>query len=261
MSSPTIWSAGRYDAVGDRIAPIAAEVVAAVDRRRPLSGAAVADLACGTGSAALAAAAAGAQVTAVDITPELLAIGAQKADSGGRAITWVTARRLRHRPARRVVRCRGVEHGHHLRRAGRAGRRDRPPAQAGRRPGFSSWVRDPDNPFFSPIVAVLGPPPASDYSPDQWGVADTIIDRLAADFDDVEIQSGTAHMAIGHRRRGHVLVGARVADARLPARQPRPAPSATSCWPRSRTRCARTPAPTASWRSTPRYVVVTARRR
>ena len=26
--------------------------------------------------------------------------------------------------------------------------------------GFSSWVPDPDNPFFSPIVAVLGPPPA-----------------------------------------------------------------------------------------------------
>nr|WP_308212970.1 hypothetical protein [Mycolicibacterium vanbaalenii] len=55
MSSPSLWSAGRYDAVGQRIAPIAEQVVDALDRRQPLRGAAVVDLACGTGSAALAA--------------------------------------------------------------------------------------------------------------------------------------------------------------------------------------------------------------
>jgi predicted RNA methylase len=70
VSTPTIWSAGRYDAVGERIAPIAAEVVAAAQRRGPFGD--VADLACGTGNAALAAAAAGARVTAVDVTPELM---------------------------------------------------------------------------------------------------------------------------------------------------------------------------------------------
>ena len=51
----------------------------------------MADLACGTGSAALAAAAAGARVTGVDVTPELIAIGAHKAEKPGRPITWVTA--------------------------------------------------------------------------------------------------------------------------------------------------------------------------
>ena len=56
MSSPTFWSAGRYDAIGDRIAPIADEVVAAVDRRAAAARAAVVDLACGTGNVALAAA-------------------------------------------------------------------------------------------------------------------------------------------------------------------------------------------------------------
>ena len=67
--------------------------------------------------------------------------------------------------------------------------------------GFSSWVRDPDNPFFSPIVAVLGPPPASGYSPDQWGDADTITDRLAADFDDVDIERASHTWQLGRSRR------------------------------------------------------------
>ncbi len=197
MSSPTIWSAGRYDAVGDRIAPIAAEVVAAVDRRRPLSGAAVADLACGTGSAALAAAAAGARVTAVDITPELLEIGAQKADNDGRSITWVTADAsdtgLPGASFDAVVSNMGIIF---VEPAGQVAEIARLLVPGGIL-GFSSWVRDPDNPFFSPIVAVLGPPPASDYSPDQWGVADMIIDRLAADFDAVEIESGTHTWELG----------------------------------------------------------------
>jgi hypothetical protein len=51
VSSPSIWSAGRYDAVGERIAHIAERVVDAVGRRRPLADATVVDLACGTGSA------------------------------------------------------------------------------------------------------------------------------------------------------------------------------------------------------------------
>ena len=91
MSSPTIWSLGRYEAVGDRIAPIAAEVVAAANRCGRVGDGAVVDLACGTGNAALAAAAEGARVTAVDVTPELIAIGAQKAEKSGQSITWVTA--------------------------------------------------------------------------------------------------------------------------------------------------------------------------
>jgi hypothetical protein len=56
--------------------------------------------------------------------------------------------------------------------------------------GFSSWVHDPANPFFTPIVEVLGPPAPSGYSPDQWGQPDTITARLSADFDDIEIEHG-----------------------------------------------------------------------
>lgn len=82
----TAWSAGRYEAVAQLIAPIAAEVIAAA---APGPGTALVDLACGTGTAALAAAAKGARVTGVDLTGELLAIAAAK--PGASAITWVTA--------------------------------------------------------------------------------------------------------------------------------------------------------------------------
>ncbi|MGZ8803349.1 MAG: class I SAM-dependent methyltransferase, partial [Mycobacterium sp.] len=55
---------------------------------------------------------------------------------------------------------------------------------------FSTWVRAGDNPVYDPIVAVLGAPPDSGYTPDQWGDPDIAAARLAADFDDVVVQSG-----------------------------------------------------------------------
>jgi ubiquinone/menaquinone biosynthesis C-methylase UbiE len=197
MSSPTIWSAGRYQALGDRIESIAAEVVAAVDRRGPVRDAALVDLACGTGSAALAACARGARVTAVDITPELIAIGARSAQTGPGSITWMTADAadtgLPSGSFDAVVSNMGIIFVEPTQQVAEIARLLRPGAVL----GFSSWVRDPANPFFSPIVAVLGPPEPSAYSPDQWGDTATITDRLAANFDDVEIQSCTHTWQLG----------------------------------------------------------------
>ena len=56
---------------------------------------------------------------------------------------------------------------------------------------FSSWVRADRNPFFDPIVAVLGAPPPKGFSPDQWGERATVTRRLSAGFTDVEIDEGT----------------------------------------------------------------------
>src|SRR6478672_3114357 len=56
MSSPLIWSTGRYESMGERIASSAAEVVDAADRCAPVRDAALVDHACGTGNAALVAA-------------------------------------------------------------------------------------------------------------------------------------------------------------------------------------------------------------
>src|SRR5690349_6807140 len=181
MSSPATWSSGRYDAIGDRIAAIADEVVDAVNRRNSMRGAAVADLACGTGSAALAAAAAGARVTGVDITPELIAIAQRKAEAAGVAIDWVTGDAAETGlPAAAfdaVVSNMGIIFVEPTRQVAEIARLLKP----GGALGFSAWVPDLDTPFFKPIVSVFGPPPASAQSPDQWGVADAINERLNAD--------------------------------------------------------------------------------
>jgi SAM-dependent methyltransferase len=72
--------------MAERLMPVAERVVAAAQVGPSM---AVLDVACGTGNAALMAAAAGARVTGVDITPELLAIAATRAQAQGlRSIEW-----------------------------------------------------------------------------------------------------------------------------------------------------------------------------
>jgi SAM-dependent methyltransferase len=190
MPDPTStdWAAGRYEAVGERIAGIATQVVATADRTHPLRDAAVVDLACGTGSAALAAAAAGAHVTAVDLTAELIAIAKEK--PSGDTVRWVVADAAHTGlPAAEfdaVVSNMGiifVEPDSLVAEVSRL-------LRAGGIFGFSSWIPDADSPFFTPIVETLGPPPASGYSPDQWGHADVLRARLSADFDEVTIATG-----------------------------------------------------------------------
>ena len=47
------------------------------------------------------------------------------------------------------------------------------------------------------FVAVLGPPAPSGYTPDQWGEADTVAERLATEFDDVEIELASHTWQLG----------------------------------------------------------------
>ncbi len=176
--------------MGERIAPIAADVVAAAKRRGSFGD--VVDLACGTGNAALVAAQTGARVTAVDVTPELIEIAKAKADRLGHPkVRWVTADAadtgLAGGSFDAAVSNMGIIFVEPVKQVAEIARLLKPAGVL----GFSSWVRDPGNPFFSPIVAVLGPPAPSGFSPDQWGDADTIADRLAADFDDVNIERGS----------------------------------------------------------------------
>ncbi|MCK0174631.1 class I SAM-dependent methyltransferase [Mycolicibacterium sp. F2034L] len=184
----TSWSAGRYEAVAERIATIAAEVVDVAARRRPLKDAALIDLACGTGNAALIAAARGAHVTGVDITPELMAIGAAR--DGGTGVTWVaadaSATGLPEQSFDVVVSNMGIIFVEPTAQIAEVTRLLRP----GGTLAFSTWVRGETNPFFDPIVSVLGAPPDAGYTPDQWGRPDLAAARLDADFDDVAFESG-----------------------------------------------------------------------
>ena len=172
-------------------------MVSAVARQHPLRGASLIDLACGTGTVALAASAAGARVTAVDITPELIALGSQRAEAAGVDISWVTGDAsdtgLPGGSFDAVVSNMGIIFVEPSRQVAEIVRLLRP----GGALGFSAWVPDPETPFYKPIVAVLGPPAASEYSPDQWGVAETITNRLAADFDDIAIETGTCTWQLG----------------------------------------------------------------
>jgi ubiquinone/menaquinone biosynthesis C-methylase UbiE len=69
MNNPVDWGVGRYERTAEKLFP-AAQVL--VDSAALRSGERVLDLGCGTGNVAVLAAAAGAQVTAVDPSPRLL---------------------------------------------------------------------------------------------------------------------------------------------------------------------------------------------
>ena len=186
--SSSLWSAGRYDAVGDRIAPIAEQVVDAAAQRFPLPDATVVDLACGTGSAALAAARRGATVTGLDITPELLAIAARR--PGAEVVSWHTGDAsdtgLSAAAFDVAVSNMGIIFVDPDRQVAELVRLLKPAGVL----AFSSWVRNTSNPFFDPVVTVMGPPPATGFSPDQWGDTDILTKRLAPHFDDIDVHRG-----------------------------------------------------------------------
>jgi SAM-dependent methyltransferase len=81
------WAAGDYTAIADAyVGPVARTALAAA---RVQPGEEVLDVAAGSGNASIPAAQAGAQVTALDLVPELLQIGRVRAEAAGVAVRWV----------------------------------------------------------------------------------------------------------------------------------------------------------------------------
>ena len=84
-----MWASGDYpDMVETFLLPLGPWLVEACGIG---PGNAVLDVAAGTGNASIPAAKAGAQVTASDLTPELLEAGRARAESEGLAVEWVQA--------------------------------------------------------------------------------------------------------------------------------------------------------------------------
>jgi SAM-dependent methyltransferase len=84
-----MWASGSYDTmVQTFLLPLGPRLVAAAGIR---PGDRVLDVAAGTGNASLPAAAAGAEVTASDLTPELLAAGRHRADAADLSLGWTEA--------------------------------------------------------------------------------------------------------------------------------------------------------------------------
>jgi SAM-dependent methyltransferase len=74
------WGKGHYERTAAELAPVAEAVVAAA---APQAGERVLDIACGTGNAALLAAARGAEVIGVDAAPRLVEVARERARDAG----------------------------------------------------------------------------------------------------------------------------------------------------------------------------------
>lgn len=82
------WASGSYASVAERLVD-AVPPAHVIDRAGVEPGMRVLDLAAGTGSVAIRAAALGAHVTALDLTPELFERGRERAAAAGVEVTWV----------------------------------------------------------------------------------------------------------------------------------------------------------------------------
>jgi SAM-dependent methyltransferase len=88
MDPKTMWGSGNYAAVAEKIAEVGE---LCVERAGVAPGTEVLDVACGAGNATIPAARAGARVTGVDFSPELLAIARERAADAMVEVDWVEA--------------------------------------------------------------------------------------------------------------------------------------------------------------------------
>jgi SAM-dependent methyltransferase len=86
MDPKTMWGAGNYAAVAEKIAMVGE---ACVERAEVEPGMEVLDVACGAGNATIPAARAGARVTGLDFSPALLAIARERAADALVEVDWV----------------------------------------------------------------------------------------------------------------------------------------------------------------------------
>jgi ubiquinone/menaquinone biosynthesis C-methylase UbiE len=84
-SDRALWAAGDYDAIAELIWDVGAAVASAVGIE---AGMRVLDVATGTGSVAIRAAAAGADVVGLDIAPELFEAARRRAGEAGVEVEW-----------------------------------------------------------------------------------------------------------------------------------------------------------------------------
>jgi SAM-dependent methyltransferase len=82
----TMWAAGHFDAIAQLVWDVGEKLSVVADVEPGMT---VLDVACGTGNASIAAALAGAEVTGLDLTPELLDDARRNADEAGVEIEWI----------------------------------------------------------------------------------------------------------------------------------------------------------------------------
>lgn len=161
------WSSGNYDAIADGVWGVGAEIVRRTGVRK---GERVLDVACGTGNAAIQAAQAGADVTGLDLSPELFPAARRRAAEAGVRLELVEgdAEHLPfdHHDFDVVTSVFGAMFApSHARTAGEMARVLRP----GGRIGIASWTPAGTAGVMLKTIERHWPPPAFAESPLLWG--------------------------------------------------------------------------------------------
>lgn len=163
------WAAGDYGAVADRLVlPIGRRIV---ERMGVKPWHDVLDVATGTGSAAVPAAAAGARVTGLDLVPALLDVARRRADQAGVRVEWIAgdAEALPFADASfdLVLSTLGIQFApDHRRAAAELARVCRP----GGRIGLCNWTPEGYiGRFFGTLRPYLPAPPPGASPPPLWG--------------------------------------------------------------------------------------------
>jgi SAM-dependent methyltransferase len=186
-----MWASGDYPAVAAQVIPDLGAVLVAASGTGP--GQRVLDVAAGSGNAAIPAALTGAEVTASDLTPELLEAGREVAARRGAVLSWDPgdAEALPYGDATFdvVMSCVGVMFApHHHAAADELLRVARP----GGTVGLVSWT--PEG-FIGRMLGTLRPhapaPPPGAQSPVLWGDPAHVVELLGERVTDLTMQRRT----------------------------------------------------------------------
>jgi SAM-dependent methyltransferase len=168
-----MWSTGNYPEIALTIAEVAHALLQGVGAG---PGEAMLDVATGAGNVAIPAAAAGAKVTGLDLTPELLQVADRRACEAGVQVSWVEgdAEQLPFGDGTfdRVTSCFGVIFApRHERSAAELARVARPGATV----AFTAWTPEGLNGrMFKTVGAHMPPPPPGFASPLLWGTEEHV---------------------------------------------------------------------------------------
>jgi SAM-dependent methyltransferase len=185
MDPKTMWGAGDYAAVADKILEIGEVCVQRADLEQGME---VLDVACGSGNATIPAARAGARVTGLDFQPRLLEIARERAAEASVEIDWVEgdAQDLPFDDGRfeRVISTLGhMFSPDHERTAAEMRRVCRG------RMSICCWTPDGSIGRMLRMIGELVPPPPGASSPLLWGTEDHVRELLGeGDFERREIE-------------------------------------------------------------------------
>lgn len=168
-----MWAMGDYPDLARKIEEVAERVV---ERVGVGQGEDMLDVATGSGNVAIPAAERGANVTGLDLTPELLEVARRRAADAGLEVRWIEgdAEELPFEDASfdRVTSCFGVIFAPRHERAASELRRV---ARPGARIVFTAWTPEGMNgELFRAIGSHMPPPPPELKSPVLWGTEDHV---------------------------------------------------------------------------------------